>query len=356
MSANTLDIASIPAPRSNRRLIGHDHAAQVLDQAFARSRLPHAWLLHGPSGIGKATLAFRFARYLLAEPAARGNGLAVAEHTQVARLIDQGAHPDLRMIDATSGEARKARAAIPVEPVREAVAHAHATAAMGGYRVLVIDPIEALNANAANAVLKLIEEPPRRTVILCISHRPEMTLATIRSRCARLRLAPLSDADCVSAIALAAGVDEAEAAALTSLAPGRPGAALRRVQTGWPALLHETLMCLSAADTADLHKQAHALAGLAADEGFQPVSELLGLLVHRAMRRAAGRALAPILPDETALLEAWSARVPLDRWPALWDNALRRAGLVDGLYLDASQTALILLDALAHGALLEDAA
>ena len=165
--------ADAPAPRDNPELYGHQTALAVLGRALSSGRLAHGWLLTGPSGIGKATLAFRFARALLAGPNAVDDRLSMGPDHPVFRQVAQGTHPDLRVIEAErDARSGRLRSEITVDTVRAATAALRVTAAAGGCRVAVIDGAETLNRNAANALLKTLEEPPERAVLILVSHRP----------------------------------------------------------------------------------------------------------------------------------------------------------------------------------------
>ncbi|HRD74880.1 MAG TPA: DNA polymerase III subunit delta' [Hyphomicrobiaceae bacterium] len=193
--ADRLDGA--PHPRETGELVGHVGAEAELEAAFRSRRMHHAWILGGPAGIGKATLAYRFARYLLAAPEERPEaGLAIPQEARTSRLVRQLAHPRLAVIRRTyDAKTKRFPASIPVDEVRRLRAFLGHTAGEGEWRVVIIDTADELNVNAANAVLKSLEEPPPRTLFLLVSSEPGRLLVTIRSRCRTLMLAPLSGAD-----------------------------------------------------------------------------------------------------------------------------------------------------------------
>lgn len=206
--SRTDDGASETHPRQTLELIGHQAAEQALLEAYRGGRFHHAWLLGGPRGIGKATLAYRFARFLLANPdpasAAVCNAVDLAvlpEHPAAHRLAAQ-AHPDVFVLERSEdAETGKLPSFIPVERVRRIVPFFGATAGEGGWRIAIVDSADELNAFGANALLKLIEEPPKRSVVLLISHAPAQLLPTIRSRCRRLDLKPLESAQVAEVLA-----------------------------------------------------------------------------------------------------------------------------------------------------------
>ena len=179
-------------PRVNPDLIGHAHAEQAILAAIANGRLPHAWLLLGPKGVGKATLAFRFARYLLAHPegpADEGPGLFGGDappalpaslylepDDPVFRRTVSGGHTDLLVLDESSATGRTSQ--IPVEAVRGLGPFLHQTAGEGGRRIVIIDALDEINMAGANALLKLLEEPPAGAVLILVAHSLARILPT----------------------------------------------------------------------------------------------------------------------------------------------------------------------------------
>ena len=181
-----------PPPRANPILLGQEAAEARLTEAMRSGRMHHAWLLAGPAGIGKATLAFRFARALFAGGTGLG-GLEMAPTTPLFRRVAAGSHADLltlgRPVDAETG---KTKGEIPVEQVRSVAPFLHLTAIEAGWRVVVVDGAEFMNRSAANALLKVLEEPPARAVMVLVCAAPGRLLPTIRSRCRTLVMPPLA--------------------------------------------------------------------------------------------------------------------------------------------------------------------
>src|SRR3984957_1766065 len=189
-----------PHPRERFGLVGHARAELAVLEALRAGRLAHAWLICGPEGIGKATLAFRIARFMLSgrDPfarAAEAYSIDVIETDLVSRQIAAGAHPDLFVLERTLGTTGKLRTEITVEDARRATSFLQATSAQGGWKVLIVDVADELNRSAANALLKIIEEPPDRSLVLLVAHAPARLVPTIRSRCRGLRLDPLTPAE-----------------------------------------------------------------------------------------------------------------------------------------------------------------
>ena len=211
------DDDTIKGPRETVALFGHDHAEQTLLEAYKSGRIAHAWLIGGPPGIGKATLAFRFARFVLAHPdpqapeVQRATTLALDADHSVARRIAAQAQGDLRVLERVVNEQTgKLYTNIRVDDVRRVVSFFSGTAGEGGWRIAIVDAVDDLAREGANALLKVLEEPPARTLLLLLSHSPGRELPTIRSRCRRLLLRPLPAEDVVRALAEATGRDASE--------------------------------------------------------------------------------------------------------------------------------------------------
>jgi DNA polymerase-3 subunit delta' len=204
----------VKLPRETAALFGHGQAEQALLASYQSGRVPHAWLIGGPPGIGKATLAYRFARFVLAhpDPAVRAvqdaTSLAVDPARPVARRIAAQAQSDLLVLERVINEQTgKLYTVIRVEDVRRTVSFFGSTAGEGGWRIAIVDSVDDLQREGANALLKVLEEPPERALLLLVSNAPGRVLPTIRSRCRRLLLRPLDEADVARAVAGAAGRD-----------------------------------------------------------------------------------------------------------------------------------------------------
>jgi DNA polymerase-3 subunit delta' len=241
------DLDLVPPPRERHELIGQARAEAALAEGFRAGRLHHAWLIGGPEGIGKATLAYRFARFLLASPAERldatAGSLAVDPHGRTARQIAAGSHPNLMVMERPPAGEKAAPKIIPVEVVRKALTFFGTTAADGGHRVCIVDSVDDLNAQGANALLKTIEEPPARATILIVSHAPQRVLPTVRSRCRKLMLDRLAPDDIARVVASLgddfASLDPGILAKAAAHAEGSVGRALTLLDPKRLALLDE---------------------------------------------------------------------------------------------------------------------
>jgi DNA polymerase-3 subunit delta' len=347
-------IATVSAPRDNPELYGQDAALSVLGRALASGRLAHGWLLTGPPGIGKATLAFRFARALLAGPAAVDERLSLAADHPVFRQVAQGVHPDLTVIEAERDpRTGRVRSEITVDTVRAATASLQVTAAAGGYRVAVVDGAEFLNRSAANALLKTLEEPPARSALILVSHRPGALAATIRSRCAKLRLSPLANDVVGRALArLMPDLKPEDRHALTLLSRGSIGRALAMAEDRQLGSYQRLVAALAAAppDHLVLDELSSELARTADRGGITGALTLLQELLGRVVAAGLGRLGPPLFPDEGRQLADLAARRPLDRWASLWEKVARLAAAVDGLNLERSHALMQMLTLLAPDA------
>jgi DNA polymerase-3 subunit delta' len=264
------EATDIPHPRATTELYGHAAAEHAFLDAYRGGRMPHAWLIGGPKGIGKATLAYRMARFVFAHPAQNDPALGdvtslalPADHPAVRRVAAQG-HSDLLALERTEGDTGKLRSVIQVDDVRRTIGFFGSTAGEGGWRVCIVDAADELNAAGANALLKILEEPPARSLLLVVSHSPGRLLPTIRSRCRRLALRALEPEDVARAVAGALGraADEAEIKAAAIAADGSIARALDLL--GGTALkvreqVNTLLTALPAVDPRSLHALGDAL-------------------------------------------------------------------------------------------------
>ena len=266
------DIDEVPHPRITTELFGHAAAEAALLAAYRSGRVPHAFLIAGPQGIGKATLAYRMARFVLAHPdpsageVAAAKSLGVDAGDPVARRIAAQAQPDLLILERTFNDKGVLHKQIAVDDIRRTVAFFGSTAGEGGWRVAIVDAVDELNRAGANALLKVLEEPPERALLLLVSHSAARVLPTLRSRCRILALRPLADADVAQAAAATTGADagDPQVLAAAAAAEGSVARALSLMDEGALALREQALAMLErlpALDAKALHALGEALAG-----------------------------------------------------------------------------------------------
>jgi DNA polymerase III subunit delta' len=290
-----------PHPRQAQRLVGHEAAETTLLAAYRSDKLPQAWLIGGPEGVGKATLAWRFARFVLANPDAQSATVRAAQNLDVdpeaptARRIAAMAHPDIASLRRVRNPKTNAFFTdIRVDDVRQALSTFHLSPGAGGWRACIVDTAEDLNAEGANALLKMIEEPPARALFLILAHRPGLTLPTIRSRCRRLQLEPLSPDDIVEVLrglgAPWSVMAEADVRATAQRANGSARAALELLD---PAneqingLIAAVIAGLPDCDERAVHQLAEAVGGRGArDELEMLMLALYDWLAARARARS----------------------------------------------------------------------
>jgi DNA polymerase-3 subunit delta' len=329
------------APRENHLLIGHDAAEAALFQAATGPRLHHAWLLGGPEGIGKATLAYRFARWLLASPGT--STLTLDPDHKVFHRVAADTHADLMTVELTYDPVRKRqRREIAVDDVRAIGEFLHLTPAEGGWRVVIVDGAEAMNRFSANALLKALEEPPARAVLLLVSHTPGALLPTLRSRCRALDLAPLGEAHLRALLDHhVPGLAEAERVRLIGLADGSLGRALVLAEAeglAYADLADEVMETLPDITPARVQSVADRVGR--GETGFSTFIDLLRHALAGAVRKAA-RGTPDPLGEKLAALR------PLSAWSQTWQALGRLRDETESAYLDRRQAVVDALRLLA---------
>jgi DNA polymerase-3 subunit delta' len=336
-------IGELAHPRERLDLFGHAVAAQALAAAARSGRMHHAWIIAGPKGVGKATLAWRFARALLAHGAAKcPDDLAVTAEHPMQRLVAALAHPDLLLIRRPwDTDKKRAKTVVTVDEVRRLPAFFSQFASYDGPRIAIVDAADDMNTQAQNALLKILEEPPARALLLLVSHAPGSLLPTTRSRCRMLALRALDAEPMRQAVtSLAPSVDEKQRELLCALAEGAPGRALELAETGALDMYRDIvaiLQDLPRLNAPKLFALAERLARASADR----MAVFVGLLaqIEERVLRGTYAALPPV-PGEEALLRQLRTAVPPDGWSRLWDDLREQATRADALNLDKKQLVL----------------
>jgi DNA polymerase-3 subunit delta' len=355
-------LGDFPHPRETRDLVGQEAAERTLAQAFASGRMHHAWLLAGRPGIGKATLAYRLARHVLAKPGERDSGggsLAVPASSSAARQIAALAHPGLLVLRRPWDQRSKRFATgIPVDEVRRLRSFLGLTAEGGGWRVVIVDSADELNVNAANALLKSLEEPPPRALFLLVSSQPSRLLPTIRSRCRRLDLQPLAAQHLRQAAEAAMRAADVEPPApdqwleLERLAAGSVRTALQLANGGVD--LHRRIAQifarLPAVDWPSVHVLGDSLSGDAQEQRFETFFALfLDMLARLVRLRASGTGGAEA---ELALAARLIPEARVPAWAGQWQAIVADKADADELNLDRKALivrSLARLEAAANG-------
>ena len=338
-----------PHPRETAALYGHDAAEAEVLAAFTGDRMHHAWMITGPKGIGKATLAWRMAKFLLArEPADAGMfddlpeapaSLDIDPDHPVAHRIAALSDPGCLLIRrAWDHDKKRLKTQVTVEEVRKLNAFFGLSAAEGGHRVVIVDSADEMNPSAANALLKVLEEPPKGAVLILISHQPARLLPTIRSRCRVLRLNELDPDDMARALS-GAGVETDGGAALFELAGGSVGAAIRLEAEDGLALYAEILGVIGTAPSMDrqrLAKLIEKVAARGAEARLDLAVTLLDLALARMARHAAGMTPAiEACPGEAEVLARLAATPDAARtWAALQQDLSARIAHGRGVNID----------------------
>ncbi|SCA55184.1 DNA polymerase III subunit delta [Candidatus Terasakiella magnetica] len=332
-------------PRNSANLLGHFEAEKTLLESYNSGRMHHAWLITGPRGIGKATLAYRFARFLLkhgqsggadevdslfgdALPTVEPDSLTIDPDDPVFRRISASAHADLMTIEREFDEKKnRFKGVIGVDRVRGVGAFLGKTSAEGGWRVVIIDAADEMNRNSANAVLKVLEEPPAQAVLLLLAHNPGRLLPTIRSRCRTLTLNTLDDDTLVKLMAdHAPDSSPEEALGLSKLAEGSFGRTLSLYEEGGLDLYNELTRLLSTLPQLDveaLHKLGDKMSRAGADEAFRTLGDLLCWWLGRLISQGARGKTSGLGLNESddALMLRISQNADVNKLMDVWSKA-----------------------------------
>ncbi|WP_238368827.1 DNA polymerase III subunit delta' [Mesobacterium pallidum] len=344
-----------PHPRDTAQLFGQARAEADFLEAYTTGRLHHGWLLTGLRGTGKATLAWRIARFLLATPPVEDDGLFgappppetldIAYDHPVATRMRALTEPGLFLLRrGPNDKGDRISDEIRVTEVRKLKGFFSLSAADGGRRVVIVDSADDLNVSSANAILKLLEEPPARTTLLLIAHQPARLLPTIRSRCRELRLGPLGPEPMRAALDQAGIALPDDTSALTELSAGSVGEAVRLVNEGGLPIYAEIVAVLGSLPRLD-RGRALALAELAAarsGEKFPLFLHLFDLSLSRLARSAAlGQPLPEAAPGEAA---AFARLAPVPRAARAWAEAAQAttARMAHGRAVNIDPASLVL--------------
>jgi DNA polymerase III subunit delta' len=314
-------------PRETVRLVGQDAALAVVSRALRGKRPPQAWLMCGPPGVGKATMAYRIARYLLAYGASDGGpeDLSVPANEQAAVQVASGSHPGLLVLKRGYNEKGALMTVLGVAEMSRLNSFFGMTSGAGGWRVVIVDTADDMNDNAANALLKLLEEPPARAMLLLLTNTPGRLLPTIRSRCQRLTLRPLGDADMAAELQnLLPESSGEERAALVELAGGSLGAAVRLAGGEGIALAQEAARLIDRASAPDI------VAVTALADRLARITDGLDMLGDFLLQNLTTRIRARALAGQPGM----------NKWVDALDRLSRSFARTSAIHLDPKQTLL----------------
>ncbi len=324
------------APSENTALFGHEEAEAFLAAGYRSGKGHHAILIEGPQGIGKATLAFRFANHVLSHPepeTAPATMQAPDPTSLVSRQIAGGAsHNLLHLTRPVDEKTQKIKSAITVDEVRRAGRFFGQTSGTGNWRIVIVDAADDLNRNAANAILKILEEPPKRSLFLVLTHAPGRLLPTIRSRCLPLALKPLNDAAMEQALGHL-GIRPAEDTlpGVLKAARGSVSEAIKLINYGGADIV-EAFESILAKEPAPARREAHKLADVLSGRDAETIYDFFTELVSR---HVTAQARASALSGDLERAE---------RLARLSSDLSERVTLAEAYNLDRKQTVLQILD------------
>ena len=329
-------LPGVPLPREQTMMIGHRDTERELLDAYRSERLHHAWIIGGPKGIGKATLAYRFARFVLANPDRFGpdvlaaKDLSIPESSIVARQVAAGAHPNLLHLRRPWDEkGKRFKTELPVDEIRRTVSFFGTTASDKAWRLCIVDAADDMNISSANALLKILEEPPARCLFLVLSHAPGRLLPTIRSRCRRIDLAPLGGDEIVEGLQQLATEELPKGQTMSDLvhfADGSLRSALTLLSGDGLAINRGFVSLAEQApniDVAALHGLADLVSARGQTDNWESFLHIARQWLHQRMKQ-----------------EAAAGPTRLVSWAELWEKMNRAAADTDALNLDRKQVVL----------------
>ena len=330
------EVDGLPLPREQSQLYGHQIAETELLDAYRSQRFHHAWILGGPKGIGKATLAFRFARFILehpdrfSTPVMAANSLYVPPESHSARMVAAGSHADLLHLRRPWDlKTKRFKRDLPVDEVRKTTGFFGSTAAGGNWRICIVDSADDMNQSAANALLKILEEPPKQSLFILLSHNPGRLLPTIRSRCRKLTMRKLEEPMIEQALSEMGCSPSGNTTALHTLADGSLRQAALAANGGALDIAQEFTALVEAVANLDMiraYSFADKVSARGAEDAWSTFLELARTFLSNQLRKDASSR-----PDA------------LVRWADLWEKVGRAASIADALNLDRKQVVLSFL-------------
>ena len=350
-------IARIEMPRKTNTLIGHEGNKLTLFNAWEKNKIPHAWIFSGPKGIGKATLAWQFIRLIhTGDQTEKGKGrLFTNPDNQLVKHIIAGTHPDSQLVRRSNNTRPpyKLRKEISVEDIRSMNNFLRFTPAISKWRTVIIDSADEMNLNAQNALLKTLEEPPANTVLVLVSNTPSKLLPTIKSRCQKLSIQPLSDDHLASIINLSmSALPDNERKILMRLSSGSPGRVHELVEGNGIDIYHLLIELLSGLPNIDgikLHKISDSFSGTSGENTFQLFNSLLLWWLARTIRYISTKNInfSKEIPDDEIKVIKSLTKNGYEPWFICWDKINNLLHPSEVSYLDKKQVTLNMFTELA---------
>lgn len=347
-------LEGFPHPRETSGLVGHGEAERRFLDGYRGSKLQHAWIIGGPMGIGKATFAYRAARFVLKYPTpdlvpdSGKDSLYVSPEDPVSHRIAARAHTNLLVLNRPwDSKTKKLKTVLTVDEVRRTVRFFGRTAGEEGWRICIVDSADEMNPNAANALLKILEEPPSKVLFFLVSHVPGRLLPTIRSRCRRLDLSALSVSDCADVMAELVGERQSrvDMEIAARLGEGSVGQGLKLLEGGGIAI-HKQMLGLLAnlpnVDVKRLNQFSDKIAPRAASAEYDLFCDLILKWIARMVRGVSTGELSSVPQNEADLMVRLANRHSAAHWADAWEKINRSLMRANALNLDRKQTIAVM--------------
>lgn len=327
-------LEGVPHPRFSSRVIGQEKVKNQFFQAYGQQRMHHAWLMCGPSGIGKATLAWQLAKFLLTRNLSGmlgGSEININFDDPVVSRIEALSEPHLKLIRKNfDTKTKKIKAEITIDNIRELVEFFEFTSPDGKPRIAIIDSIDELNVNASNALLKVLEEPPYNSYFFLVSHSPESLLPTVRSRCLAAQCENLSADDQLYLLNEFGFISDDQVKKVVSVSRGSVGEAIRIINQDGLKLYASIVGIykdLPRIEVSKILEIASKTEGAGKQELTQTINKLTIHFVSRLVKAGAvGKISSEIFSGENIILNKLSPNFEKSHeWAMLYSRMITKA-------------------------------